>query len=196
MKSLITPLSAALLIIVLHATSLFASIIPHPAEPDAVYQGSFTIDITISSTSEVRCDVCTWRVSGGGIEFTIDESSIRMNGGSGSGIDTYLLFDLIARAAVERGIALGYLSCGGSCLEGTGTKVYHASCVERTGAGIDTRFIPCGAVPVGYRSYSVCCPVGEGSPIITTRSISGVQCAGGSSGCRSTCHANDTSIID
>lgn len=177
-----------LLSLLIASAAASAACMPHPADPSAVQQNSFTVDLTFGGGYQVRCDVCTWAVSGGGTDLTLDATSLQCVSG-GSGIDTVpatTIFSLLAHAAVAQSIANGYLTCSETCGEGVSTRLYLASCLSRSGSGSTTAFSICEQNIFCKRSYRVCCPSGLGSPSITFLSAEGPSCSVGMS-CQRIC---------
>jgi hypothetical protein len=159
----------------------------HPTDPAAVQQGTFTVDITFGGLSEVRCDVCTWLISGGGIDITIDAGSAHCVSGASTmdSIATATLFGVIAQSAVAQAISFGYLTCQATCVSsGISTHVYMAACVTRAGSGLNTAFSPCDQTSICSRAFRICCPNGLGSPTINLISTDSQNCTAG--GCQST----------
>ncbi len=99
------------------------------------------------------------------------------------------LFDIIANVAVTKALALGYISCPGSCAN-TNPPVHVCvpSCVSRLEKGTATRFAACGA-PNSFcvHDYSICCLAGL-IPTITLQNtyVVGAACVNGG-GCEGTC---------
>lgn len=191
MRSFVITLGIVLLIAATASSSLTAACIPHPTDATATLEGSFTIELALSTACNVRCDVCTWRVSGGsGADITIDPASIRFssNAAIADTINTVTLFNLLAQTAVAQAYTLGYITCPGICSDTYTTKVYQASCVQRTGSGTSALYSACSGGDYCARLYKICCPSGAGSPAITYQSSQGTVCTGGVTGaCLATC---------
>jgi hypothetical protein len=191
MRSFIITLGLILLIAATASSPLQGTCIPHPADATATLQGSFTIDLALSSNCNVRCDVCTWRTSGGsGTELTIDPASIRFTGDSQTPdtIDVVTLFNFLSQTAVVQAYSLGYITCPPVCSDTYTSKVYQASCVQRNGSGSSTLFSACGSGDFCAQVYKICCPNGMGSPAISYLRSEGTICTGGVSGtCLATC---------
>jgi hypothetical protein len=190
MRSFVITLGLILLIAAT-ASSLHAACIPHPTDATATLEGSFTIDLAISANCNVRCDFCTWRTSGGsGTDITINPASIRFSSNAtiADTINTVTLFNLLAQTTVAQAFALGYITCPTVCSDNYTIKVYQASCVQRSGIGTSALFNECGSGDYCARVYTVCCPVGAGSPVISFLRTEGTICSGGASGtCIATC---------
>jgi hypothetical protein len=60
------------------------------------------------------------------------------------------------------------------------------ACVARSGSGISTKFSTCANSGCCTRYYGVCCPNGQGSPVVTLLSSSSTGCSGTGT-CESTC---------
>src|SRR5258708_154720 len=120
-----------------------ATCMHHPTDASAVQQASFSIVVTLGGSNQVRFDVCTWVVSGGGIDVTLDAASTRCTSGSGfDSIPTATLFGVLSQVAVAQSITLGYLTCQVTCGDGASTHVFASACVTRTGSGTTTVFSP------------------------------------------------------
>lgn len=182
-QALGTALSLLITTVMVSATCL-----QHPTDGSAVQQGSFTVDVSLGGSTQVRCDVCTWALTGGGMDITLDAASVRcISGGSAiDSVSTPVLFALFSQVAVAQSITLGYLTCQGSCGEGVSTHVFARACVTRTGSGSTTAFSLCDGQYFCNRSYRVCCPNGLGSPSITLLSADTPACTAGN-GCQSIC---------
>jgi hypothetical protein len=165
-----------------------ATCIHHPTDGSAVQSGSFSVDISLGGSTQVRCDVCTWVVSGGGTDITLDASSVHAVSGGGAldSTSTITLFSLFAQVAVAQSVAYGYLTCQATCGGGVSTHVFASSCVTRTGSGSTTAFSPCDQQYFCNRSYRVCCPNGQGSPSITLLGTDAPACTSGN-GCQNIC---------
>jgi hypothetical protein len=165
-----------------------ATCMQHPTDPSAIQMASTYVDLMLGGSTQVRCDVCTWAIAGGGTDITIDASSFRcVNGGSAvDSVSTTMLFGLFTQVAIAQAISLGYLTCPAICGGGISVHVFMIACVTRTGLGSATSFSPCEQPSHCNRSYRVCCPNGLGSPTITLISTDSPSCTGGN-GCYGTC---------
>lgn len=131
------------------------------------------------------------RTSGGQTNYYINPASISFSG-DGTAVDamtTLQVFDLIATATVSQGISLGATPCPSSCGTPSYATVVQPSCVNRTGSGTSTSFGSCPSPGCCIRTYSVCCPNGQGSPVVTLISSqsSGCSAMGAGGNCSSTC---------
>jgi hypothetical protein len=128
------------------------------------------------------------RTSSGQHNYVISIPSISYSGDC-SGVDGMTasqILDLIAKATVSRGVALGYTPCPASCAVPTLAKVSQPACVKRTGSGCATHFSACVPIECCVRFYSVCCPNGTTSPQITLLGSQSGGCSG-LEGCEATC---------
>ncbi|MEO6046698.1 MAG: hypothetical protein ABIQ57_04420 [Candidatus Kapaibacterium sp.] len=111
--------------------------------------------------------------------------------GDGGGIDnttTIAFFDMLAQVVVSQGIAQGYTPCPASCSTPKIARVYLASCVKRTGQTATTHFSACVPEAFCYREYSICCPNGIATPVLTKIIHEGTSCSGSpGSQCEPTC---------
>lgn len=182
-------IGSALAAFFLCCTSAFATTV-HPEDPDAARIGSFTAWVafplgadlnTGSADGRGQTHVWVWRTLGGRVDYGVDTDSIRFVGDCSS-LDTTTtaaLFDAIARAVISQGIIEGYSTCSAPQIVGL-SRVYHGSCMMRTGLGSSTAFSPC-AGEIAYREYQYNCE--EILPAITlTRIFNPYEC-GTSSGC-------------
>jgi len=142
---------------------------------------------TSTTTTHVAWLVTTDRSASGRINYSISAPSITFSGDCSivDGMSTVQIFDMLAKATVSQGLATGDLSCPAACTAPLITKVMTVGCVARTGSDSTTHFVPC--VPGGccVRTYSICCPNGNGSPVITLTGSQSSGCTG--SNCMSTC---------
>ncbi|MDB5035932.1 MAG: hypothetical protein JWQ98_3173 [Chlorobi bacterium] len=174
----------------------------HPEEPDAVSAGTFSISLgtvipDLSSSPSISTDenknrvsgyITVFNVSSGGTDYLVPVDSLHFigDGGDIDNISTIEFFDEFAQAVVSQGVAQGYMACPASCSVPKTSRVYLASCVQRTGQGGTTHFAPCDATVFCYREYSVCCPNGVATPTLTKIIHEGTSCSPGSQ-CEPTC---------
>jgi|GEM_PF-2847135 len=199
MRTILTTLFCLLFISVL-ARSQYAGRVQHPLVPSARLAGTFRVTIYVENSSQSRNSdedrgvlsddkkgwrlsqmICVWSVSGNN-EYTLDPDSLSFTGEGPWDTENSIveLYDLLAKAAVAEGIALGYTPCSSNCI-GTGVpivRVYQPSCVQRTGTGSATRLIPQDPAVLCNREYVVCCPNGIATPTITPILHEGVGCSG------------------
>jgi len=143
---------------------------------------------TSSSSASIAVEAFVGRTLSGRTDYIINTSSIKFSG-DGSGINsksTLQIFDMIAMATVSQGISQGLTNCPTSCTNPTVTKVITSGCVHRSGSDTNTHFEPCSPTSCCVRTYSVCCPNGTGSPVITLLSSQSSGCTPNSY-CESTC---------
>ncbi len=179
--------------------SLVLSLLPTCLQAQAVICGDASGGILAKSTYEatlqyanssavVVFDVTTFRSASGQIGYSVDPKTIRFSG-DGAAVDgstTLQIFDLIAKSAVSKGLALGYPACPIPCEAPAVVTVGFPSCVTRIGAGLGTTFDTCGT-GCCTRYYTVCCPTGVLSPSITLLRVDTKPCAGGLPECEPTC---------
>lgn len=161
-----------------------------------ILSDTVTMKLEVSSQSGSSSGQLAWellheRTSSGQTNYYINPSSIRFTG-DGAIIDaltTLQVFDLIATATVSQGISLGATPCPSSCGTPSYATVVQPSCVNRTGTGTSTSFGSCPSPGCCIRTYSVCCPNGQGSPVVTLISSQSSGCSGMGAGgnCSSTC---------
>lgn len=145
--------------------------------------------VELSSGNDIVWEVFVARTGSGQINYVINVGSIQFTG-DGAVVDamsTKQIFDLIAQMTVAQGIGLGYTSCPSNCNTPTQAVVKIPACVQRIGTGTDTHFTVCGGSGCCTRVYNVCCPTGNGVPLITLASSNSPGCSGAAAGCESTC---------
>ncbi len=143
------------------------------------------------ASSSIAWELMIGRTSGGQVNYYINPSSIVFSGDGSvvNAMTTVQVFDLIATATVSQGISLGATPCPSSCGTPSYATVVQPSCVNRTGSGTSTSFGSCPSPGCCIRTYSVCCPNGQGSPVVTLISSqsSGCSAMGAGGNCSSTC---------
>lgn len=154
-------------------------------------QGKLEISNQSGNQGAIIWELIATRTSGGHTNYYINPATITFNG-DGALVDaltTVQVFDLIATATVSQGIALGATPCPSSCGTPSYATVVQPSCVNRTGSGTSTSFGSCPSPGCCIRTYSVCCPNGQGSPVVTLISSqsSGCSAMGAGGNCSSTC---------
>lgn len=160
-------------------------------DPTQVAVGSFHVQTSIEGQGTnvwVDWDVTVNRNPEGEYAFKVDPASIQFSG-DGRAVDgssTFSLFESMSRATAQRGVVLGYPPCPVLCDQPIMIRVLTPGCVDRTGSGLSTKFAACEDVGCCTRQYSVCCPTGQSSPIITFISAEGPVCPLGP--CASTCY--------
>ncbi len=132
--------------------------------------GNFTSHIILAKQDrEVtgHTNVCVFRTGNGKIDYVINVSTVGLTGpwAPGDDLPTLDLFEHFSRAAVAQGVALGYSPCYSAGQNRA--RVLASACVQRTGAGVSTRFAICGALDVSIREFDISCPNGPASPVIT-----------------------------
>jgi hypothetical protein len=178
----------------------------HPLQPGATLLGSFTCSLNLNEvggewkgdlylTGEsciTQFEVCVWNVGGTAVDYVIIPHTIRFGSSCGAIVDatsSVTLFDWFARAAVEEGSALGFGNCGGPCSDIT--RVFQASCVQRSNSGAATSFLACDEQAFCIRAFTVCCPNNAGQPTVTPiPSTTTTTCSASGtilSGCETTC---------
>jgi hypothetical protein len=148
------------------------------------------VELSFSTTTSrtIAWEVVIERASSGRIDAVINPTSIKFSGDC-SGLNTMptsQIFDVIAMATVSQEVGSGYMTCSASCASPTITKIYLPACVHRAGTDADTHFESCSPNSCCTRTYSVCCPNGTGSPVITLISSQSTGCTPNSY-CESTC---------
>lgn len=156
----------------------------HPTEAGAQYVATFTGEADILSTADVKSgyETTVWLV-GGNYDYVLRLSSLEFSGtGTCIALNSVPLDDIVrdvTRAAVKKGVLLGYPGCSTSAFSAT-VRVWTEACGLRTGSGCGTTFAPCGTAWV-YRGYDVDCP-GTGAAAIEeaggTYSTCSGQCEG------------------
>lgn len=176
----------ALAFLLLLATSTWAQT-PPCLEADTVVD-TVQLQLSLSTTEHLVWDFYLGRAASGRMEYAINPASIKFSGSCSNlnTMSTSQIFDMIATATVSQGVGLGFTTCPSSCTSPSITKVFVPGCVHRSGSDADTRFEPCPSTPCCVRTYSVCCPNGTGSPVITLLSSQSSSCTP-SSYCESTC---------
>jgi hypothetical protein len=140
-------------------------------------------------------EICIWRnettgqtaysISPGSIDYTGDGTVI-------NGMTTPEIFDLLAQTSVAQLVAQGIIPCNPDCsTAGTTALLFTTACVQRTGSGQNTQFLPCDALSCCMRTYSICCPYGPDNPVIQLISSQSSGCSGSttatSTSCETTC---------
>ena len=143
---------------------------------------------TTASKSVYAWDIVIERTNAGRIDAAIDPTTIKFSGDcSGlNAMSTSQIFDMIAMTTVSQEVGQGYITCPSSCVNPVITKIYLPACVHRSGSDSTTRFESCSPTSCCVRTYSVCCPNGTGSPVITLLSSQSSGCTPNSY-CESTC---------
>jgi hypothetical protein len=103
-------------------------------------------------------------------------------------MSTQMLFDLLAQAAIGRGMSAGYSVCAESCTSNV-ARISLPACVRRLGQGTGTRFESCDPGSCCLRTYAICCSDGLGAPRLTLVGSMSSGCSAGSigSGCEPVC---------
>jgi len=188
MKSLVCAIAVALSLV--FSTPVLSQQNPtHPTDPYAQLIGTTTVTVVIpdnaGKVNDARVDISFFLTSGNKVDYVMDARSVTITGsGNGSGVDamsTKDLFSLLSQAAVAQGVALGFTPCSSVCSSAPAdlTRLYHSTCVMRTGMGLGTHFEPYG-VTYGTRDFMVCCPSGPGSTVVNLITWTGGTCPGGS----------------
>lgn len=161
-----------------------------PAPPGGTYVTSFSPSLDLydpfyqqnNSFSDGWLTI-VWAIPGGGTALSFSAASIDISDSTTliNGMDTPVVFDLLAYASVEKAVALGHLPAASNPLQPKYTTVLFPSCVARSGSGGSTMFSICGsgAVSVAYRYYTV-----AGVPVITKLGSTSNGCS--ESGCDET----------
>jgi hypothetical protein len=195
------------LLLLLHVTNYSQSITcsSHPLDSTAEFIGSFVAVADLSesysqssftdfylenssSNCQAGIQVCTWLTSTGKTELVLKVGSLTFSEECSDIVDlaTVPLFDILAQAAIEQGIALNYVPCSSTCGSPTSVGVLQASCVQRLGSGSSTYFTACDSTVYCERDYTLCCT--GGVPSITSVAVPPNYCTGGMmNGCESTC---------
>jgi hypothetical protein len=81
---------------------------------------------------------------------------------------TRVLFDEIAIATINKGLAEGWIHCTTDCTgSNVNVRIWTAACAQRTGTGCSTHFKGCDTTIRSWRDYEVCCYGNQGGPTIT-----------------------------
>lgn len=142
-----------------------------------------------TATGDVIVEISIWRTQNGNV-YSIQPGSIRFSGDDRAidSMPTKMLFDLIAQAAVGQGHTAGYSTCPANCGNNF-VRVSLPACVRRLGSGKATRFESCRPGACCTRTYSLCCPDGNGTPTIRLVGSSGSDCSGDTGpGCMPVCN--------
>lgn len=182
---------AALILLPLLSIPGWSSSIPC-TESGSTTTDTITSEIVLPSTggqATAIWEFLSTRNSSGQISYVIDATSIYFTGDGSvvDGMSTIQVFDMIAKATVGQGIALGYTACPTSCNSPVYVTVRQPACVTRTGSGLSTHFAQCQLTGCCVRQYSVCCPNGQSTPVITLVSSTSPNCQGGGPYCETTC---------
>lgn len=150
---------------------------------------TISADMALSNSGNVVWEIYVERTSSGQTVYKINPASISFTGSCDSvnGMPTSAIFDMLAKATVINGIALGHTSCPSQCTPPTTTTVVMPACVSRTGSGSTTHFTTCSGSGCCTRYYSVCCPNGQGAPIVTLIGSNSTGCSSSSTSCQTTC---------
>jgi hypothetical protein len=122
---------------------------------DILYQGGTG---TLNQTSRPRrviSEIIVFVTSGGGIDYSINSSTIRFDG-DGYDPSTLDVYNDLAKATVMQGVQMGYTPCSSSCTGDIVARVWAESCIVRTGTGTDTRFTPLNSTSYSTRFMSAC----------------------------------------
>jgi hypothetical protein len=144
----------------------------------------------VKNNGQYTWEICIWRNGTTGQNtYSILPSTISYTGDPMviDGMKTSEIFDLLAQTSIEQLVAQGLIPCTLDCGSGANlAQLYTVACVQRTGKGPSTQFLPCDALSCCTRYYSVCCPYGPGTPVIQLVSSQSSGCTAGV-GCESTC---------
>jgi hypothetical protein len=136
-------------------------------------------------------EICIWRnESTGQTSYSIRSESISYTGDGTviNGMTTPEIFDLLAQTSVAQLVAQGSIPCNPDCSTAQATAMlFTTACVQRSGSGASTQFLPCDALSCCMRTYSVCCPYGPGNPVIQLLSSQSSGCTSTNVACETTC---------
>jgi hypothetical protein len=81
-------------------------------------------------------------------------------------MSTPQIYNEIALAAIDKGIAEEWLSCTTNCTgSNVNVRIWTSAYVHRSGSGCATELTPCNPSGEAWRDYEVCC--GQDGPVIT-----------------------------
>lgn len=167
----------------------------HPTDPNAVYIGTFTVDVKIPgcgdplSLGDTHGCICVWLNSDSTLDFILDISSVVFPTPCGVMDSTTLgaALDMIALKAVQQGATLGYSPCDRFGRSDT-TRVLTQACGDRSGSGGATSFDPCNNNWCARLFYVTCVP--PNGETVNRYVEDNSSCSGADAGCESGCNGN------
>jgi hypothetical protein len=172
---------------------------PHPSDPGATLVGSMKVSVDIAQGAVVsrkdgkkgtKCTaeqlICVWRTSNGGTDLIGDPATVRFSGTCLTDFPASDLFALIGQKAVAQALSSGYIKCGDGLAGMPAVRFQVATCVSKNGTGSSMTFGPCTTVQC-VRAYTVSCPHGSSTPVISRAPADNSGCGATPPGCQSAC---------
>jgi hypothetical protein len=103
------------------------------------------------------------------IDVQVPESAVGFTGNCEtiSQMSTPQIYNEIALAAIEQGVAEGWLPCTTNCTgSNVNVRIWTSAYVHRSGSGCATELTPCSPSGEAWRDYQLCCG-GQYGPDIT-----------------------------
>lgn len=183
MKNVVSIVATFALLTLLSVSTAFAQMTP--PEDGAVPIGSFRAQFgadksgpdlaySVSSSTGGAIDVVAWMVDGGETVYTLDVNTAEFNMPCGwaNQMELSAMMDMFGKAAVRKGIELGYTR------QGSIVEVYYPACVAReTGSGCP-RLIPAPQTAYNINGYSVYGPAYNPTISLIYTICAGVSCEG------------------
>ena len=94
------------------------------------------------------------------IDVYVPESSVSFTGNCDliTQMSTPQIYNEIALAAIDKGVAEGWLPCTTNCTgSNVNVRIWTSAYVNRSGSGCATELTPCSPSGEAWRDYEVCC---------------------------------------